>query len=90
MSDTAAKPEVSDEVKAQAKQSNDDRKRDRLERKARRAHEWRVQVWAQSELAIRAANAELEILNGEVYQPYQPEFDNEQMLHHYANMTLPK
>lgn len=87
MTDTSSDIEA---IRRSVKESNDDRKRDRLERKANRAHEWRVQVWAQSELAIRAANAELEILGGEPVQPYSPDFTNNDRLSHYATMKLPK
>lgn len=77
-------------LRKSVKESNEDRKRDKLQRKAHRAHEWRVQVWAQSELAMQAANAELEILGSEPYMPYTPDFSSPDMLTHYASMTLPK
>ena len=70
--------------------TNDDRKRDRLIRKIVRAHEWRVQVHAQSELAIRQAQAELAVLGGEPVDLFKPDFDDDAMLHHYSTMSLSK
>lgn len=78
------------EVQQTAKESNNDRKRRKLERQAVRAHEWRVQVWAQSEIKIRAANAELAVLGGEAIETWEPDFESEENLHHYASMTLTK
>lgn len=84
MSDTAT------EQPTVLKQSNDDRKRERLLRKARRAHEWRVRVWAQSELAIQEANASIEVLGGEAYDPWTPDFSSPESLRNYAAMTITK
>jgi len=70
--------------------SNDDRKRDKLLREATRAHEWRVQVWAQMENKIRAANATLTALGGEAYEPWNADFDDAEALAHYSTMTLTK
>lgn len=78
------------EVQQVAKESNNDRKRRKLEKQAVRAHEWRVQVWAQCEIKIRAANAELAVLGGEPIQTWEPDFTSEENLHHYASMTLTK
>lgn len=72
------------------KETNEDRKRKRLRREATRAHEWRVQVWAQMELKIRGANAEAAVLGAEPYEPFEPQFDSDEMLTHYANMQLTK
>jgi hypothetical protein len=72
------------------KESNDDRKRDKLRRQAIRAHEWRVQVWAQCELKIRAANASLEALGTTPVEPFKPKFEDDAMLHHYSTMQLSK
>lgn len=85
MSDTAA-------VESETKKANynDERKREKLQRQIQRAHEWRVQVWAQSELKIRSAQAGLEILGVEPVDLFEPEFGNDEMLHHYATMPLSK
>lgn len=85
-----ATDEKIDSLRESIKQSNDDRKRDKLRRQITRAHEWRVQVWAQSELKIRAAQANLSLLDGEVVDLFEPEFDNDEMLHTYSNMPLSK
>lgn len=77
------------ETTAQAKQSNEDRKRDALLKKAEKAHNWRIQVWAQSERRIQAINAELEVLGvSDRFEPWEPDFDNPDMLKHYAEMPL--
>lgn len=85
-----ATPEQISDLSRRLKESNEDRKRDALRRKAQRAHEWRVQVWAQSELRIREASASLEVLGSEPLDLFKPEFDNDDMLHHYASMPLSK
>lgn len=72
------------------KETNEDRRRKRLRKEAVRAHEWRVQVWAQMELKIRGANAQAEVLGAEPYVPFEPDFENEETLKHYAEMQLTK
>ncbi len=77
------------DTQAQAKQSNEDRKRDALIKKAEKAHNWRVQVWAQSERRIQAINAELEVLGvSDRFEPWEPNFEDAEMLKHYAEMPL--
>lgn len=71
-------------------ETNNGRKVDKLTRQAQRAHEWRVQVHAQSELKIRAANASLAALGADPYEPFDPQYDSDEMLHHYSNMSLTK
>lgn len=85
----ASEAKIND-LRESIKQSNDDRKKDKLRRQITRAHEWRVQVWAQSEIKIRAAQAALTALGGEEVDMFMPEFDNDEMLHHYSNMQLSK
>lgn len=77
-------------VKKSIKETNEDRKRDKLQREVNRAHDWRVQVWAQMELKIRSANASLEVLGSEPVEVFAPQFDDDSMLQHYASMTLSK
>jgi hypothetical protein len=79
-----------EEARRTLKESNDDRKRDKLRRQATRAHEWRVQVWAQSEFKIRAANAALEALGSKPVDIFPPKFDDNEMLHYYSTMPLSK
>lgn len=83
MSDTTAE----DKAKT-LKESNEDRRRDKLQRQVRRAHEWRVQVWAQSELRIREAQSGLEVLGTAPVDLFVPNFGDDEMLHQYANMTV--
>lgn len=90
MTTDATEETPADEARRSTKESNDDRKKARLSRQAQRAHEWRVQVWAQSELKIRGCNAELEILGAEMYRPYSPDFTDDDLLQHYSTMQLPK
>lgn len=73
-----------------AKVTNVARKKDKLLREMVRAHEWRVQVWAQMELKMRSTSAALIALGGEPYEPFEPQFNDEEALHHYASMTLSK
>ena len=75
-------------LQASIKQSNEDRKKDALMKKARKAHDWRVQVWAQSERRIAGFNAELQVLGAEPFEPYEPDFTDPAMLEHYATMPL--
>lgn len=88
--DERATPEALEALQDRLKESNEDRKRDKLRRQVTRAHEWRVQVWAQMELKIRTANASLEVLGAEPVEPFEPDFGDDDTLHHYANMTLSK
>lgn len=83
MNDTQA-----EKIPDQLKQSNDQRKREALLRKANKAHNWRVQVWAQMERRLRGINAELAVLGVEEFQPFEPRFDDDDMLEHYSNMPL--
>lgn len=88
MPDTAA-AEV-EEAKKAVKESNDDRKRQKLHRQIQRSHEWRVQVWAQMELKIRSAQAGLAVLGDEETELFEPDFTDDAMLHHYSTMPLTK
>lgn len=94
MTDTTEEERASadqiEEARRTLKESNDDRKRDKLRRSITRAHEWRVQVWAQSELKIRAANASLVALGSDPVEPFPPQFEDDGMLHHYSTMPLSK
>lgn len=69
-------------------QTNQDRKAEALGRKIQKAHDWRVQVWAQSQLRINAAQAELQVLGKEEHALYDPQFDDPDMLRHYAEMSI--
>lgn len=69
-------------------QSNEDRKAEALCRKIQKAHDWRVQVWAQSELRIQAAQAELAVLGREAMALYEPDFADEDRVRHFAEMSL--
>lgn len=90
MSETAeqATTEAIEELKSSIKQQNEDRKREALMRKAQKAHDWRVQVWAQCERRIRGFNAQLAVLGAEEFIPYEPQFDDDEMLEHYSTMPL--
>lgn len=74
---------------AESKSSyNDDMKREALLKRARKAHDWRVQVWAQSERRIKAINLELQMLGANTFEPFEPDFSSEEMLEHYATMKI--
>lgn len=88
--DEHATPEAIENLKQSLKESNEDRKRDKLRRQITRAHEWRVQVWAQMDLKIKSAQASLEVLGGEPIDIFEPDFDDPAMVQHYASMTLSK
>lgn len=79
-----------DQANATLKESNEDRKRDKHRRRIIRAHEWRVQVWAQMELKIKADQAALEVLGGEPVDIWEPDFSSPEQVAHYASMTLSK
>ena len=69
---------------------NDRMKRDKLTRQIQRAHEWRVQVWAQSERRIQQANAALKAMGSDPVVPFEPDFNDPDQLEHYATMKLRK
>lgn len=75
-------------LKQSIKQSNDDRKIESLMKKAQKAHDWRVQVWAQCERRIKGFNAQLAVLGADEFEPYEPDFEDAAMLEHYATMPL--
>lgn len=79
---------VSETASAPAKQSNEDRKIEALRKKVEKAHDWRVQVWAQSERRIKAMEAELAVLGAPPVDLFDPDFSNPEMIEHYATMTL--
>jgi hypothetical protein len=85
MSDTAT-----EEPKKGDPGFNDRMRRDKLVRQITRSHEWRVQVWAQMEKKIKAANAALEAMGGDPIEPFEPRFDDPEALEHYATMNLSK
>lgn len=90
MADTDGKATAQDiaDLQASIKKSNDDRKIESLMKKAQKAHDWRVQVWAQSERRIRGFNAQLAVLGAEEFAPYDPDFNDDGLLEHYATMPL--
>ncbi len=77
-----------EDLQTSIKQSNDERKIEALIKKAQKAHDWRVQVWAQCERRLRGFNAQLEVLGAEKFEPYEPDFDDPAMLEHYSTMPL--
>lgn len=79
MADTEAPP---------AKQTNEQRKMEALRKKIEKAHDWRVQVWAQSQRRIEAMQAEMNVLGGTPVDLFEPDFTDPAMVEHYANMTL--
>lgn len=85
---TETREEKANREKDALRQSNDDRRADKLAKEVNRAHEWRVQVWAQSELRIRARNAELQAMGRDPITPFDADFDSVDMLKHYSEMTL--
>lgn len=82
-------PEV-EKLRTDIKESNEDRKRAKLRREVTRAHEWRVQVWAQMELKIQAATEALKVLDAEPEPLFEPDFNDKGLLHHYSSMKLSK
>lgn len=79
---------MSDTTTAPSKQSNEDRKIEALRKKIEKAHDWRVQVWAQSERRIKAMTAELAVLGAAPIDLFDPDFTDESMVEHYATMKL--
>lgn len=94
MSETDAEVEgrkgMSEAAKEAAANYNVEMRKDKLRRKVVRAHEWRVQVWAQMELKIRSDNAALEAMEAEPIDLFEPQFGDDEALQHYASMTLSK
>lgn len=74
----------------QLKESNEERQRRKFRRKAIRAHDWRVRVWAQCELTIRQANASAQVLGGDPFEPWTPNFTDAETLQRYATMQITK
>lgn len=66
------------------------KKQEKLLRQAQRAHEWRVQVWAQQEQRLRTINAQLQTVGLEPFVPFKPDFDDADQLAHYASMKITK
>lgn len=70
------------------KVTNETRKADKLRKIATKAHNWRVQVWAQQQRRIAGANAELVALGFEPVEPYPTDFNDPDKVEHYATMSL--
>jgi hypothetical protein len=68
------------------KVSNEERKAQKLAGRIRRAHNWRVQVWAQSELRIRRLTAELAELGNNPPELFEPEFSSDKKLEGYTTL----
>lgn len=66
------------------KQSNEDRKADAIRRRIDKAHAWRVNVWANRELAILSMQAELTTLGYPEVDLFAPDFTDENLLREYA------
>lgn len=79
---------MAQDAAATLKQSNEDRKKAALRQKIEKAHNWRVQVWAQSERRIKAMEAELAVLGDEPINLFEPDFTDPANIEHYATMTL--
>lgn len=69
---------------------NQKKKQEKLMRQATRAHEWRVQVWAQQEQRIAQINAQLKLLGVPEFVPFDPDFADAEQVQHYATMKLTK
>lgn len=67
---------------------NERMRRYKLVRTIQRAHEWRVQVWAQMERKIKSSNAALEAMGSEPIVPFEPNFADPEVVEHYATMKL--
>lgn len=65
--------------------SNAERKAAKLRKQIRRKHDWRVQVWAESEQNIAKLQHELEALGEPREQLFKPDFSDPALLAQYAN-----
>ena len=80
---------MSEQQQAQAlKQSNEERKVEALRKKIDKAHDWRVQVWAQSQRRIEAMQAQLAVLGAAPVDLYEPDFTDPANVEHYSTMSL--
>lgn len=70
------------------KQTNEERKIQALRKKIEKAHDWRVQVWAQSQRRIEAMTAELGVLGAAPVDLYEADFSDPANVEHYATMSL--
>lgn len=69
---------------------NQKKKQEKLLKQAVRAHEYRVQIWAQSEQRIATLNAQLVVLGVDPYVPFTPDFEDPKKLNEYIAMELTK
>lgn len=69
------------------KESNEDRRRARLERTREKNHNWRVSTWARAQIKIAECDAELRALGFEPTPLYEADFDDVSMLPEYAART---
>lgn len=69
-------------------ETNEDRRASALCKKIQKAHDWRVQVWAQSELRIKASQEALAVLGRDPVTLYEPDFSDPEVVRHYAEMSL--
>lgn len=66
------------------RQTNEGRRADKLARRIERDHDYRVKVWAQSEIRIQGRAAELASMGRPVPQLFRPDFTDRALLTEYA------
>lgn len=67
-----------------SKETNEERRRTRLQREIGKQHAWRVKTWAQAERYIAERQDELEALGFPREDLFKPDFDNPAMIEEYA------
>lgn len=67
-----------------SKETNEQRRRTRLQREIAKQHGWRVTTWAKAELYIAERQKELEALGFPREDLFKPDFDNPAMVEEYA------
>lgn len=72
-----------------SKQTNEERRAERLRREIQKQHGWRVKTWAVAMKYIDERQKELAALGFDEEELFQPDFNNPAMVEEYASGLIP-
>lgn len=71
------------------KQTNEERRAERLRREIAKQHNWRVMTWAKAEKYIEERQQELTLLEFERESLFEPDFTDPALVDQYADSIFP-
>lgn len=73
-----------------SKETNEERRRNRLRREIAKQHNWRVTTWAKAITYIEERQLELEALGFPREELFEPDFGNPALVAQYSDLTRPE